>query len=435
MKNLFIASFLFFCFSTAVFAATFDDVPESSGYYKAVEFLKKEGIIHGYENGDFGPEDTLNRAQAMKIIVEAFDVAHDGDYPATFTDVVSDDWFFPYVMGAKEADIAHGYPDGTFKPAREVNLAEALTLIMAATKVDLPETTDRFIFSDVPSDAWYAPYLYYAREKNILMADDAGNIKPEQKMKRGDFAVVIYRTIKVMENNEEPYSIEEEWPLYEGTDLPFQMKYDPSWQVIKNDEEVIFFKPDKDNAQFSTTRLYPNSAKVVVSLDKNEDNLSSASYFANIKNVFADADYKEFTLDGLKALEISYSDARTVDWYIYLQNKNVLAVYTEYGDGVLTFQFPKIIKAMLSTLAYKDVPEGEDYTEILSEIFENVLVEGMGKEMIEKLSDAMIIETDSIGVGTGAVDYYFSENVNYTFKYERSKDVILATKQGKTSSF
>ena len=92
---------------------------------------------------------------------------------------------------------------------------------------------------------------------------------------------------------------------------------------------------------------------------------------------------------------------------------------------------------MLETLEYKPVTlePGEDYSELLSEILSNVLVEDKGMAMITKLPDSLIIETDAIGVGTGPVDYYYSSKMDYTFKYERESDVILDSRKGKTSAF
>ena len=57
------------------------------------------------------------------------------------------------------------------------------------------------------------------------------------------------------------------------------------------------------------------------------------------------------------------------------------------------------------------------------------------KQLLNSLPDKVIIETDTIGVGTGPVDYYYSDGVNYTFKYERAADLILDTREGKTSAF
>ena len=112
-------------------------------------------------------------------------------------------------------------------------------------------------------------------------------------------------------------------------------------------------------------------------------------------------------------------------------------VYTQYGHGLLGYQLQQYIKAMLETLQYQEVTldPGEDYNELLSEILSYVLIEGKGMEELSKLPDKLIIETDAIGVGTGPVDYYYSEKLDYTFKYERDSDVILDSRKGQTTAF
>ena len=189
--------------------------------------------------------------------------------------------------------------------------------------------------------------------------------------------------------------------------------------------------------QFSSVRTYPNSAKIVVTIDKNEDTLDQASYFDTIKKAFPDASYLDFTFNTFPALEVSYSGGRDVDWYIYLNSGYVLVAYTSYGSGPASFRYQQIIKNMMDSLEYKDMEVSfqEDYSGILSEIFANILVEKKGMESLNKLDDKIIFETDAIGVGTGAVDYYYSKNVDYTFKYERASDVILDKREGKTSAF
>jgi len=77
----------------------------------------------------------------------------------------------------------------------------------------------------------------------------------------------------------------------------------------------------------------------------------------------------------------------------------------------------------------------EALKDVLENIFKLMLVEGKGMEALNTLPDKKIIDTDTIGVGTGAVDYYYSEAVNHTFKYERQNDVILDKRASETSAF
>lgn len=432
-----VAVLVFNLMTITAFAKSFPDIVEDHANFSAIEYLEANGIIHGYEDGTFRPNNLVNRAEAMKIIVGAFGIEQKADSDVLFPDVKKDQWFFPFVMGGYSAGIVNGYDDGYFRPEDTINLAETLKLVSIASGVELPLSVEADVFLDVPAIEWYAPYALYARDHNVVFSDDFGRISSAMDMTRADFAEVIYRMMIVLENDGEAFSLHDSWPYFESDTLPFKMKYSPDWQLIDNGDEVVFFKPNEEIFQFSPKRIYANSASVTVSLDKNVSVLDKNSYFANLKTVFSDAETTEFNYLGFPAFEVLYSENRIVDWYLYLNNGEVLAVYTEYGDGILSYQLPRFIQAMLSTLEYQEVAVNSSVVnqELLSEILSNILIKGKGMEMINLLSDKLIIETDTIGVGTGAVDYYYSSALNYTFKYERSDDLILDSRSGKTSSF
>lgn len=435
-KLLFFIPLFLFLSSPALATGSYPDVPEDYKNFEAIEYLDEMQIINGYEDGTFGPDNLVNRAEALKIIIGALKIERGDNYEEIFVDISQDEWFFRYIMAAHELGIVNGYEDGTFKPADQVNLAETMKMLVLASKVKLPDVSSS-IFVDVSADAWFAPYMLYARNHNIILSDDYGYVAPDQSMTRAEFAEVIYRMMIVLENDEEPFPLHKDWPVFKNNDLPFSMKYDPEkWDIVENDEEVIFWRADNEFSQFSPAKIYPNSAKVTVTIDKNEGGMSAEQYFANIQDAFTGATYTEFKLGELNALEVLYPEKRIADWYVYLGNGNVLAIYTEYGAGGLGYQIQQVIGAMLDTLEYREIPEnGQDYSNLLSQILENVLVEGTGMNMLNLLPDKLIIETDTIGVGTGPVDYYYSESVDYTFKYEREGDTILDTREGETTVF
>ncbi|MFH1284541.1 MAG: S-layer homology domain-containing protein [Candidatus Peregrinibacteria bacterium] len=437
MKKIFLLVMFFILMTSQAFAGSFPDVPQDHENYDAVEYLDSKEIIQGYEDGTFGPDNLLNRAEAMKLIINSFGIEISDSYKKKFPDVPETSWFFDYVMAGQDAGIINGYPDGTFRPADNVNMAEFLKMVMLAAKITLPDEVQSDIFVDVPMSAWYAPHAFYAREHNIILPDEYGYIHPEQPVARGDVAEIIYRTIIVNENDGDPYPLYTNWPYYDGTDIPFKMKYDSGkWEVIERSGEVVFLRRDSEFMQFSPARLYPNSAVVRVVLDSNDVEMDANQYFANIKLAFPGAQYTPFTIQGLKAFEVLYPEKRIVDWYMYLANDDVVAVYTEFGSGTLGYQLTRTIQAMLSTLGYNEIDYGKvDYSDLLSEIFANVLIEGKGEENLNKLPDKLIIETDAIGVGTGPIDYYYSSGVDYTFKYERASDTILDTRKGRTTAF
>lgn len=92
-------------------------------------------ILLGYQDGSLRPDDVLNRAEAVTIILRAImgeqRIAESASSSATFSfaDVPTETWFAPAIAEAKKMGIINGYSDGTFQPARHVSRAEAAKLI------------------------------------------------------------------------------------------------------------------------------------------------------------------------------------------------------------------------------------------------------------------------------------------------------------------
>ncbi len=114
------------------FALVFQDVqPGITPYATAIEALKTQGVIAGYSDGTFRPFTTVNRAEFLKIILESRGGTFVGS--RCFPDV-QEEWFAPYVCTAKSEGIVGGYPDGRFKPEQTINFVEAAKILSLAFK-------------------------------------------------------------------------------------------------------------------------------------------------------------------------------------------------------------------------------------------------------------------------------------------------------------
>ncbi len=165
----------------------FDDVSKDYSYRRAIGFVRREGIVGGYDDGTYRPDATINRAEFAKILVEArFAEKLPSDLTEScFPDFESTEWFARYVCTAREQGILGGYPDGTFRPADPVNLAEALKIIVASFGWTVSDPA--------AGEAWYAPYQAKAAKLQILPADFA---EPSDVLTRGQLAELVLRAIK-----------------------------------------------------------------------------------------------------------------------------------------------------------------------------------------------------------------------------------------------
>jgi len=111
--------------------AAFSDVGETHPNYDAIQFMQDSGVVEGYQDGTYQPDKTINRAEFTKIVMEA---VYPGQavVDSCFDDVAQKDWFSDYICNAKVKGIVGGYEDGTFKPNDEINFVEASQIINVA---------------------------------------------------------------------------------------------------------------------------------------------------------------------------------------------------------------------------------------------------------------------------------------------------------------
>ena len=167
----------------------FSDVPASHPFAESISALKERGVIGGYPDGTFGPEKTVSRVEAVKIILGGLDIA-ERDLGLDFPDTDEDAWYAPFVSTAVSKDIVGGYPDGTFKPGQAVNRAEWWVILLGAARVD-PISVKIDPAEDVPAGSWFADEAAYAL-RNDLMPNVKNGFLPSAGMTRGEVAESLY---------------------------------------------------------------------------------------------------------------------------------------------------------------------------------------------------------------------------------------------------
>ena len=106
---------------------TFSDVPADAWYAEAVNTLASLGMVEGYADGTFRPDNTITRAEFVTIAVGFADLEIDGE--ARFTDVARNAWYYPYIADACAYGWIGGYPDGSFRPDNTITRAEVTVIV------------------------------------------------------------------------------------------------------------------------------------------------------------------------------------------------------------------------------------------------------------------------------------------------------------------
>jgi len=156
-----------------------------------VDWLLCRGIVSGYLDNTFRPNNSATRAQMVKMIVlgEAWPI-HAPPAP-TFIDVALTDWYYPYIETAVYHSIASGYPDGTFRPNNPVTRSQLCKMIALAQGWPLldPPTPS---FSDVPPGSAFYEYVETARAHAIISGYGDGTFHPYENALRGQLSKMLY---------------------------------------------------------------------------------------------------------------------------------------------------------------------------------------------------------------------------------------------------
>ncbi|MFA6458527.1 MAG: S-layer homology domain-containing protein [Patescibacteria group bacterium] len=186
-------------------SSAFPDVAANNPNKIAIDYLQENGVINGYGDGTFKPQNRINRAELIKVLVEGQGITPDAnEYSHCFPDV-GNEWFAPYVCYAKEVGWVSGYPDGTFQPARIVSKVESLKMILNVYGFTVPEQVSVVPFADTEEDAWYTPFVSVAKDRGLL-EETGSNFEPAGAMARGGVAENIFRSIAVKNVNVETFS-------------------------------------------------------------------------------------------------------------------------------------------------------------------------------------------------------------------------------------
>lgn len=133
---------------------TFSDVPAGQWYYPYIETAVANGFVNGYKDaegnltGEYGPGDSVTRAQYSKMAVLAAPLAENLNLDPSFPDVQPGDWFYENVLTAFNWMVVDGYPDGTFLPDKPIKRGEIAKITYNAM---YPE--ERTELPGVPSEA------------------------------------------------------------------------------------------------------------------------------------------------------------------------------------------------------------------------------------------------------------------------------------------
>ncbi len=160
--------------------------------------LHANGVISVHADGSFGPDESITRAELVRMMVYALRLGGEAgvlagaDLPTVYTDVSPSHWFLPYLLVAYERDLIRGYEDGSFRGNRPVTRAELSVVLQRALPPELPSGGE-LSFSDAAQIPSWAQPAVATLVGEGLIRDHAGPLDPRAEVTRAEAVVKVCR--------------------------------------------------------------------------------------------------------------------------------------------------------------------------------------------------------------------------------------------------
>ncbi len=172
-------------------SCTFTDMNGMSAEMRnAVGNLAKKGVISGVGDNKFAPNAEVTRAEISAMLVRALDL-QSGE--AAFKDVSKDKWYYSSVAAAKEAGLLDGFEDGTFRPDNGVTNEQVVAIMAKYFQKNGTTVPNLSLNFDDTVNSWAQDFVRIGMDKGIVINYDDNTFKGEAKVTRGDCAVMINR--------------------------------------------------------------------------------------------------------------------------------------------------------------------------------------------------------------------------------------------------
>ncbi|REK74828.1 InlB B-repeat-containing protein [Paenibacillus paeoniae] len=164
-----------------------------SGHWaqEMIEELASQGIITGYADGSFKPNESIQRQHMALIFMRAFELEPVRELES-FSDVSPNHANYEAIALLQQAGIVDG-TNGRFNPSEPVTRAQMAKIVALALKIELSGTSP---FQDVPSTHWSYAYVAALAELEILLGDN-GKFNPDEPVTRAQFVAMMYRALQL----------------------------------------------------------------------------------------------------------------------------------------------------------------------------------------------------------------------------------------------
>lgn len=158
-----------------------------------VDYYTEQGVVNGYPDGTFRPDDKITRAEAAQVLLNYFKFTGAGK---GFTDVKPTDWYYNAVLAAQQNGAFEGYADGTFKPANNITRQEVIVMLRRITTAEEDMESGKHFIDYFDAGDWAKGSIGALRNVGVLdgYEEIPGTfyVRPARLITRAEFVKLLF---------------------------------------------------------------------------------------------------------------------------------------------------------------------------------------------------------------------------------------------------
>ena len=185
----------------------FDDLEDGAWYMDYVAAAYELGLMQGYDESTFGPDDSLTRAQMVQVLanLSQVDLTAYAGKNGGFTDVPATSWFAPAIAWASELGLVNGRGDGTFDPDEPISRQHLCSIMARYLRLfDLePDATIAPFDDDAEMDDTSREDVYYCAAMGLVNGMGENSFAPKAEATRAQLAKILVGMYALVGDNAE----------------------------------------------------------------------------------------------------------------------------------------------------------------------------------------------------------------------------------------
>lgn len=188
--------------TTKAWANPFTDVKDGAWYYDAVKYVYEKGLIIGTAADKFSPDSTLTRGMIVTILYRHAGEPDVSGLSNPFDDVATDIWYTNAVKWAANNGIVSGYGNGKYGPNDPVT-KEQLAVIIYRTQQATGKTPKNVVGASIPNagkiSSWAKDAVNALNNQGIFKDIPGDNFNPQIPASRAEVASMLFRYLTAIE--------------------------------------------------------------------------------------------------------------------------------------------------------------------------------------------------------------------------------------------